>query len=541
MKHLIKISLLSFKNKISALKFRDDLKAAFFIFIGINIAVIIYFSSYAFLKYINSVAVAGPLIANKLTALIFLTAFMMTVLSSVIVSFSTLYFAKDVKWLLTSPIKTSSVFSFKALSASFYASWMVFAICVPFLAALGAVKGAGVSFYVLSAVLIIPFLAGAGFTGSAASVIIMKFFPAAKVRNMIFVTGAAFFTVLLVILRLSQPEKFVSSQGFEMLSEYLGYLDAPTAKFLPSWWYSAGVFSLIGGRVSKVIFYSLSLVSFAGASFFVLKFLAKLFFIDGLNEGQAFAQVKKKKESFKTRGAVLAVLQKDVKVFFRDTGQWSQILILASIILVYLFSIYKLSFETLKMHNTMSVVNCALIWFIAAAAALRLSFPLISLEGESFWFLLSSPVHRMKIFSEKIVFAAVPVVFTSLVLTVAANKMMGISAPVFVLTLAASIFVSALISCLAVSSGTVLPKFNYSNIPQIESSLGGLVFMLLSFFVIIVNIVLIMQPVRMFYSGSSLHIHGIFIKYAAIMFVFNLFLSAAAFYAGYSSLKKLER
>ncbi|MDR2192513.1 MAG: hypothetical protein LBO62_06520 [Endomicrobium sp.] len=539
MKHLIKISLLSFKNKISALKFGDDLKAAFFIFIGINLAVIIYFSSYAFIRYINSIAVAGPLIVNKLVALIFLTAFMMTVLSSVIVSFSTLYFAKDVKWLLTSPVKTGGVFSFKSLSAAFYASWMVFAVCVPFIAALGAVKHANVSFYVFGAILIVPFLAGASFIGSSFSVIIMKFFPTAKVRNLIFVTGVVFFTVLLVIVRLAQPEKFISSQGFELLSEYLGYLDAPTAKFLPSWWYAASLLSLIGGHISKIIFYFLSLTAFAASSFFVLKFLAKLFFVDGLNEGQAFAQVKKKKENFKRRGGVFAVFQKDVKVFFRDTTQWSQVLILASIILAYLFSVYKLSFETLKMHNTMSVANCALVWFIATAAALRLSFPLISIEGESFWFLLSSPLSRLKIFFEKIIFAAVPVVFTSLVLTAAANKMMAISAPIFILTLAAAFFVSVLISCLAVSTGAILPRFNYSNIAQIESSLGGLVFMLLSFFVIIINIILIMRPIRMFYIGSFSQ--SVFIKYAVIMFIFNFALAAVAFYCGYRALKKLEK
>ena len=541
MYYLIKISLFSFKNKISALKFGDDLKAAFFVFIGINLAVIIYFASYSFLKYINSVAVAGPLITNKLIALIFLTAFMMTVLSSVIVSFSTLYFARDIKWLLTSPIRTASVFSFKSLSASFYASWMVFALCVPFLAALGAVKNAGISFYFFSIVLLIPFLAGAGFAGSAFSVIIMKFFPAAKIRNLIFVMGAVFFTALLVILRLSQPEKFVSSQGFEMLSQYLVYLDAPTAKFLPSWWYAASVLSLIGGHTFKIILYSLALIAFAAAAFFVLKFLGKCFFIDGLNEGQAFAQAKKRKENFKRRGAVYAVFQKDFKVFFRDTSQWSQVLILASIILVYLFSMYKLSFETLKMHNTMSVVNCALVWFIATATALRLSFPLISLEGESFWFLLSSPLSRFKIFFEKVIFAAVPVILTSLVLTAAANKMMSISAPVFILTLVATLFISVLISCLAVSAGTILPKFNYSNIAQIESSLGGLVFMLLSFFAIIINIVVIMQPIRMFYSVSFPQTQSVFVKYAIIMFIFNFALTAVSFYAGYNALKKLER
>ena len=45
MRHLIKISLLSFKNRIASLKFGDDFKAAVFIFIGINLGIVIYGAS----------------------------------------------------------------------------------------------------------------------------------------------------------------------------------------------------------------------------------------------------------------------------------------------------------------------------------------------------------------------------------------------------------------------------------------------------------------------------------------------------------------
>jgi hypothetical protein len=539
MKYLIKISLLSFKNRISALKFSEDLKAAFFLFIGINLAIIIYGASYWFLKYVNSTAVAGPLIVNKLLALFFLTAFMMTVLSCAVVSFSSLYFSKDVRWLLSSPISYKSVFAFKALAALFYASWMVFAASVPFIAALGAVKNAPAYFYAGAAALIVPFLASAGFIGSSFSVIVMKFFPAAKIRNIIFVAGALFFTVLLVIVRLVRPEKFISSDGFEQLSQYLSYLDAPTAGFLPSWWYSAALMSLIAGNAPKILFYSLLLFSAAGAAFAVLKFLGGKYYLDGLNEGQAFARVKNSGRNFSKRSPVFALLVKDFKVFFRDCGQWSQVLILASIVVVYLFSMHKLSSETLKMHNIMAVVNCALVWFVAAAAALRLSFPLISLEGESFWFLLSSPVSRLKLFAEKVVFGSVPVFLTSIILISSVNYMMSVSPPAFILTLTATVFVSLLISCAAVSAGSILPKFNYSSIAEIESSLGGLVFMLFAFFMIIVDTIVIMQPVRVFYSGENFG--DAFVRYGIFIAVFNLLAVSFVLFAGYNALKRLEK
>ncbi|MDR1696035.1 MAG: hypothetical protein LBR69_05355 [Endomicrobium sp.] len=539
MLYLVKISLLSLKNKISSLKFSEDLKAAFFIFIGINLVLIVYAGSYSLLKYVNSAAVAGPLIANKITALMFLTAFLMTALSAVIVSFSSIYFGKDLKLLLYLPVKTAAIFSFKALNASFYASWMVFAVLMPFLFAFGTVKNAGVWFYVFAPVFAVPFLASASFAGTAFSVIIMKFFPAAKIRNIMFVTGAVFFTALLAVLRLTYSQKLISTEGFALLSQYLSYLDAPTAKVLPSWWYAGSIFGLASGNLSSTLAYFFMLLAGAASMWAVLKIFAKKYFIDGLNEGQAFAASKIKKENYSVSSPFSSLLKKDLKVFFRDSGQWSQILIIASIVLVYLFSMYKLSFETLKMHNVMSLVNCALVWFVATAAALRLSFPLISLEGESFWFLLTVPVGKFKIFTEKILFGTLPVCAVSVILIAVTNYIMSISAPVFIFTVSATVFISALIGCASVSIGSILPKFNYSSIPQIESSLGGLVFMLFSFFVIMVNIFIIMQPVKLFYSG--LYSPEVFVKYFILTVLVNLCFSAIVFSAGYNSFVRIEK
>ena len=464
---------------------------------------------------------------------------MMTALSSVIVSFSTVFFSKDIKWLLSSPIKTGSVFSFKALSSSFYASWMVLAVMLPFLLALGAVKNAGVSFYFLSVLFSVPFFASAGFLGTSFSLLIMRFFPAAKVRNIVFVTGAVFLTALFVVLRLAQPEKLISSEGFELLAQYLGYLDAPTAKFLPSWWYTAAVFGLISKKISQIVINASLLFGSAALMWAVLKFLAKKFFTDALNDGQAFAASKIRKRSFMKRSPLFAIFQKDIKVFFRDSNQWTQILILASVILLYLFSMYKLSFETLKMHNVMSVVNCALVCFVSSAVALRLSFPLISLEGESFWFLLTSPVSRFKIFMEKIIFGTIPVLVTAVVLIFTTNYMMGISKPVFIITTIATVSVSLIVSFSAVSIGTVLPKFSYSNIPQIESSLGGIVFILFSFFVIILNVIILARPVKLFYSGGLTD--AVFMKYSLFMVLLNILLFAVITFIGYAALKRIEK
>jgi len=68
--------------------------------------------------------------------------------------------------------------------------------------------------------------------------------------------------------------------------------------------------------------------------------------------------------------------------------------------------------------------------------------------------------------------------------------------------------------------------------------LGGLVFMLASFFIIIINILILAGPVRMFYLNGLAQTQ--FITTALTAFSFNAALCAAAYFAGMGALKKLE-
>lgn len=540
MKYILYIQLRSFINRLNSFKFKDNFKTAVFLFISSALGVFLYIAAYRLLARLNTVTLAGPLIVNKLIALIFTGAFIMVMFSSVLTSFSTLYFSKDLRWLAASPIKINDVFSSKALSAFGYGAWMALAALIPFLIAVCEVKGTAAWVWAAAVILGVPFLAGASFTASIFAVVIMRFFPSAKTRNAVFITVIAFFTLVLMLLRFAEPEKLASSEGFEHLAQYLQYLNAPTLKFLPSWWYAGAIFSLLAKHYGAFCGYTLALLSFAVLMWLLLKFLAKKFYLQGLFAGETFTRAKKvKKFKIKMPGAFGAFIKKDLKMFFRDSGQWSQLLILTAIIAVYLFSIYKLSFETLKMHNTMSVVNAGLVLFVASAVSLRLAFPLVSLEGESLWLLLSAPVKRSVIFAEKLLLGITPVLVISLLLIYISNSLMKIHASVFILTFFAAFSACAAIGTSAVSIGAIMPKFNYSNIPEIESSLGGMVFILFSFFIIIINLALIAHPIKMFYAKEVYE--TLFISASIYVFIFNALVCAVMYYAGLKVLQNLQK
>src|SRR2546430_11487787 len=87
---------------------------------------------------------------------------------------------------------------------------------------------------------------------------------------------------------------------------------------------------------------------------------------------------------------------KDIKLFFRDTTQWSQLILLAALVLVYLFNI-----KTLPLHRgeavgffyitLVSFLNLGLAGVVLAAIAAPFIFSAGTAEGPHIWLLRSSP------------------------------------------------------------------------------------------------------------------------------------------------------
>src|SRR6185503_14273931 len=88
---------------------------------------------------------------------------------------------------------------------------------------------------------------------------------------------------------------------------------------------------------------------------------------------------------------------KDLRLFFRDNTQWSQLILLAVLLMVYLFNIKSLPLHSgervpFRLVTMISFLNLGLAGFVLAAVAARFVFPGISLEGRQMWLLRSSPL-----------------------------------------------------------------------------------------------------------------------------------------------------
>jgi ABC-2 type transport system permease protein len=171
-------------------------------------------------------------------------------------------------------------------------------------------------------------------------------------------------------------------------------------------------------------------------------------------------------------------------LFVRDSNQWSQLLLLLALVAVYLISIDKLPLDTPYIKGLISFLNIGMVGFVLASVALRFVFPSVSLEGKFWWSIRSAPLSLWTVLGEKFLAGFLPLAAMGVTLVWLSNRFLGVDT--FVVWLSnVTIFVMALTLCaMGVGFGALFPRFGVENIPQIETSPGGLLYMVCAMFYI---------------------------------------------------------
>jgi ABC-2 type transport system permease protein len=189
-----------------------------------------------------------------------------------------------------------------------------------------------------------------------------------------------------------------------------------------------------------------------------------------------------------------------VKLFFRDTTQWSQLILLAVLVVIYLFNIRALPLFTGEQVpfffiTLVSFLNLGLAGFVLASIAARFIFPSVSLEGRQMWLLRSSPLDLRALIWSKYWTGTVPLLVLALVITVLTNVLLQATGFMMAVSVGTILLLTLAIAALALGYGAVYPQFDTENAAQIPTSFGGLVFMMTTVVLLAVVIVLEAAPV----------------------------------------------
>ncbi len=205
------------------------------------------------------------------------------------------------------------------------------------------------------------------------------------------------------------------------------------------------------------------------------------------------------------------LLVKDLKIFLRDVSQWSQLLLLLALVLVYLYNFRVLDLDRIPymsamIKNVYGFVNLAMAGLVMSTVCARFVFPAVSAEGAAFWIIRTAPVSLRAFLWSKFWTGFVPVFLLTEGLTVAANHLLGIDPLLRGVAAISVFFMSFALVGLATGLGARYPRFNAENPSQVAGSYGGVAFMILAVLFVVVLIALVgwASSMLLWYRASHL-------------------------------------
>lgn len=109
-----------------------------------------------------------------------------------------------------------------------------------------------------------------------------------------------------------------------------------------------------------------------------------------------------------------AVFYKDIQVFFRDTGQWSQVTIIGALVMVYIYNFKSIPLDAMAgltplIKELMLLTNMLMAGLVLSAVAARFLYTSVSLEGEAFWIIRTSPLNISRFLWSKFLYGCTAV------------------------------------------------------------------------------------------------------------------------------------
>jgi ABC-2 type transport system permease protein len=483
-------------------------------FFGLLFWAFIFGVLYRLLVYFRGVQEIGPFLAGKLLGLILVGFFSILLLSNIITALSSFFLAKDLDLLVSGPVDWLKLYGAKLLETIAHSSWMVVLMAIPMFAAYGIAYEGGWWFPLIALAVFLPLLIIPGVIGSAITLALVNIFPARRTRDILSVIAVLAAGGIVLLFRVVRPERLARPEGFRSLVDFVTVLRTPTSPFLPSEWAQEGIMSWLQFRLEALPFYLLW--SSAAAAVVLGAMLHRWLYTKGFSKAQESSQRWARSGVGQRIGRVLfgpfgtlkrELLLKELRLFFRDTTQWSQLILLAVLIVVYVFNIRYLPLRgegiTFFLINVVPFLNLVLSGFVLASIAARFIFPGVSLEGRTLWLLRSSPMSMRDLLWAKFWVGTMPLLILAVGIVGITNYMLEVSAFMFAVSTLTIVLITFAVAGLAIGFGTLFPQFETENAAQIPTSFGGLLFMMTAIAVIAGVVILEARPVYSYLRAQT--------------------------------------
>lgn len=477
----------------------------------------------------QNMALFGPPLMDRLAGIVFLIFFSMLLFSNLIIILSTTYLSKEVEFLMALPISRPSIFRQKLIESIIFSSWAFTMLSIPLFVSYGVARQAVWYYYPMIALLVLPFLAIPAALGAIVTMVLTSFFPARKTRTLCIALGIFSLIGTLLIARSTGLGQLLSTANDQDFLQIMSALSFGNSAVLPSAWLSNALVAIAPPdpediRLGIFFYWLAMLLSTALFLLQVCRWLVGPLYYKGwcLSRDAAVREVETNARfspfrfidnalSGMFRPSTAGLLSKDLKTFWRDPSQWTQLVILFGLMVIYVVNLgwsrqYSKTMELVlnDWKTILSFFNLAATCFILSILTTRFVYPMLSLEGRGFWTVGLAPIPRSRIVWQKFVLCLLLCVVVAFPLIILSGVILQVPRTMWVISFATVSVMCVALTSLSVGIGAILPDFKEDNPARIANGIGGTLNVLVSLAYIAVTVVMLAAPVVILGGGGRM-------------------------------------
>ena len=467
------------------------------------------------MKFIAKFPGLGMLLTERLMYVLFAFLFALLLLSNLVISYTNLFRNRETAFLTALPLSTRTIFRWKFIESTLLASWAFLFLIAPLLVAFGLVQGAPWHFYPFAVLLIGLFIVLPGVLGAGLAIAIGRFLDRRSFQIVAAVTAVGFLALAAFWWK-AQPvtDEMLDVRTLQALDQLLAKTRFTMFPFLPSYWLSAAVLQWAEGVLRGAAFFALVLLShalfFGGLAFTRWGDLfygtasavqsrsgagSRWFWLRARREGQNSTGLLEKifANFFWLDRDCRALAVKDLRMFWRDTTQWGQSVMLFGLLGAYILNLpsFTQQLNSEFWINLVAFLNLFACSLNLATVTTRFVFPQFSLEGRRLWIVGMAPMGMARVVKTKYWLASMMslgvtsglIMLSCHLLKMSWDRVAFFGAVIGIMTFA--------LNGLAVGLGVLYPNFKDANPAKIVSGFGGTLCLVLSSVYILASIALL--------------------------------------------------
>jgi ABC-2 type transport system permease protein len=470
-------------------------------------------------KFVNNFPALGALLLERLFFLLFAFLFVLLLFSNLVIGYGQFFRNRETQFLNSLPIPARVIFQWKFIESTVLASWAFLFLIAPLLAAYGLSRGVPWYYYAMTGVSLALFIVLPGVAGAWVALVLARFLDRRTFQVLALLALAVLLPMLAVWFRpQNMPESSLDTRVLSNLDMLLTRTRFAEWPWLPSFWLSTSVMQWAEGALASAGFFLLVLLSnvlffgcltFSGAGKFFYESLSIVQSRESIFVRWGWFQKWRERNRrfdyhiggterwfrflFNPPSDALALLVKDARMFWRDTGQWGQTLVLLGLLGVYIINLRHFSEQLTNPFwvHLVCYLNLGACALNLATLTTRFVYPQFSMEGKRLWIIGMAPLGLVQVLRIKFWLASRAALVVSLGLILLSCRMLRIP---FDRTLYLGLAIGTMtftLTALAMGLSALFPNFREENPAKIVSGFGGTLCLVASFLYIVASVTLL--------------------------------------------------